>query len=386
LIAATDGNFYGTTVNGGANNSEGQAFKITPGGTISTIYSFCSQTSECSDGSWPYAGLLQGSDGNLYGTTNYGGAVHYGGTAFEIAVTPALAAPVQVSVTPSTVAPGASVNFSWTVLNAFSTTMQLCNAFVTNGGTTTALGPQIGSYNSTTHVYSGSAKLSAPAAGTYLYALTCGGQETGIATLTVTAPSKSASTTALSVGPNPPSVGQSATLTATVTAASGTPTGTVTFSYGSDTLHTATLSGGVATFTASTNGLPPATYPITAKYSGDTNYAASSGTDSVKLRPAPTATSLTVSPNSVTPPADVTLTATVTRSASGASGVPTGSVTFYADGGDALATVKLSPSGVATVTASSKVYAAGTYPITAKYLGDSSDSASTSSAVNVTLK
>jgi Na+-driven multidrug efflux pump len=82
----------------------------------------------------------------------------------------------------------------------------------------------------------------------------------------------------------------------------------------------------------------------------------------------------------------VTLTATVNRPAAGASGTPTGSVTFYANGSDALATVKLNASGVATLTASSNGYPAGTYPITAKYLGDSSDTTSTSTAVSLTLQ
>ncbi len=54
----SDGNFYGTT---------GEAlFKITAAGKLTTLYSFCSQ-SNCSDGFEPAAGLIQGSDGNVYG-------------------------------------------------------------------------------------------------------------------------------------------------------------------------------------------------------------------------------------------------------------------------------------------------------------------------------
>ena len=384
LFQASDGNFYGTTLNGGT-NSDGTAFKLSSGGTLSTLYSFCGQAN-CTDGQSPTTGLMQGTDGNLYGATLNGG-LYDAGAIYKLAVAPGLAAPVQLQLTPSTAAPGASISFFWQVLNAFSTTSQQCAAFVTNGsGVTTALGVQRGSYNSTTHIYSGSATLSAPAAGTYTYALTCGGTESGLATLTVTAPSKSPSTTALSVAPLAPTVGQSATLTATVTGASGKPTGSVTFSYGSDVLHTSTLSGGVATFTASTNGLPPATYPIMAAYSGDSNYAASSGTDSVTLGLAPTTTALAVSPSSVTPPGDVTLTATVTRSSAGAVGAPTGSVTFYADSSYVLATVKVNGAGVAALTASSQGYGAGVYAITAKYNGDSSDVGSTSPAENVTVK
>jgi uncharacterized repeat protein (TIGR03803 family) len=71
LIQATNGNFYGTTYGGGA-NSYGTVFEITPTGTLTTLYSFCSDTN-CADGSYPWAALIQGSDGNLYGTTNGGG-------------------------------------------------------------------------------------------------------------------------------------------------------------------------------------------------------------------------------------------------------------------------------------------------------------------------
>jgi|SRR5580698_5372313 uncharacterized repeat protein (TIGR03803 family) len=67
LIQATDGNFYGTTNTGGA-HSNGAVFKITHGGTLTTLYSVCS-LSACTDGANPEAGLIQATDGNFYGTT-----------------------------------------------------------------------------------------------------------------------------------------------------------------------------------------------------------------------------------------------------------------------------------------------------------------------------
>ena len=88
LVQANDGNFYGTTGGGGANN-DGTVFKITPSGALTTLYSFCSQ-SGCKDGANPYAGLVQATNGNLYGTTLYGGAKTTGcggfgcGTVFKI--------------------------------------------------------------------------------------------------------------------------------------------------------------------------------------------------------------------------------------------------------------------------------------------------------------
>ncbi len=86
LVQGSDGNLYGTTQNGGANcvgdYGCGTVFKMTTGGVLTTLYSFCSQ-SGCADGANPYAGLIQGSDGNLYGTTGYGGASGQG-TIFKI--------------------------------------------------------------------------------------------------------------------------------------------------------------------------------------------------------------------------------------------------------------------------------------------------------------
>ena len=72
LIQATDGNFYGTTGERGINGN-GTVFKITPQGKLATLYSFCAQTN-CADGAYPGAGLTQAPNGEFYGTTVYGGA------------------------------------------------------------------------------------------------------------------------------------------------------------------------------------------------------------------------------------------------------------------------------------------------------------------------
>ncbi len=81
LVQSIDGNFYGTTEAGGANGA-GTVFKITPGGVLTTLYSFCSQAN-CTDGSYPYAGVIQATDGNLYGTASEGGVAGYG-TVFKM--------------------------------------------------------------------------------------------------------------------------------------------------------------------------------------------------------------------------------------------------------------------------------------------------------------
>ncbi|MGC1371653.1 MAG: choice-of-anchor tandem repeat GloVer-containing protein [Candidatus Sulfotelmatobacter sp.] len=82
LIQATNGDFYGTTTGTTQGKNDGTVFKITPGGTLTTLYRFCSE-SDCVDGISPYGGLLQATDGNLYGTTVDGGANDYG-TVFKI--------------------------------------------------------------------------------------------------------------------------------------------------------------------------------------------------------------------------------------------------------------------------------------------------------------
>jgi uncharacterized repeat protein (TIGR03803 family) len=73
LIQATDGDFYGTTPNGGTNGVAGTVFKITPGGTLTTLYDFCSQT-DCADGTGPFESVMQATNGEIYGTTFAGGS------------------------------------------------------------------------------------------------------------------------------------------------------------------------------------------------------------------------------------------------------------------------------------------------------------------------
>jgi uncharacterized repeat protein (TIGR03803 family) len=80
LVPGADGNFYGTASVGGTGGDWGTIFKITPGGTFSSIYSFTG----VADGGFPYAELAQGTDGNFYGTTLEGGISKGWGTVFEI--------------------------------------------------------------------------------------------------------------------------------------------------------------------------------------------------------------------------------------------------------------------------------------------------------------
>jgi uncharacterized repeat protein (TIGR03803 family) len=84
LVQAADGNLYGTTQIGGTNGSgDGTVFKITRSGMLTSLYSFCSLL-DCPDGALPGAALVQGPNGNFYGTTTQGGTAFDFGTVFTI--------------------------------------------------------------------------------------------------------------------------------------------------------------------------------------------------------------------------------------------------------------------------------------------------------------
>src|SRR5207244_12503099 len=71
LVQGSDGNVYGTTSDGGANYA-GTVFKMTPPGALTILVEFTGNATS-NKGAYPAAGLAQGSDGNFYGTTAYGG-------------------------------------------------------------------------------------------------------------------------------------------------------------------------------------------------------------------------------------------------------------------------------------------------------------------------
>jgi uncharacterized repeat protein (TIGR03803 family) len=82
LLQGSDGNFYGTTIAGGNSANCGTVFKLDQNGNVTTLYAF----KNIPDGANPEAGLTQGTDGDLYGTTGYGGK-NNGGTLFQLSTT-----------------------------------------------------------------------------------------------------------------------------------------------------------------------------------------------------------------------------------------------------------------------------------------------------------
>ena len=185
-------------------------------------------------------------------------------------------------------------------------------------------------------------------------------------------------TTSLTSSPNPSTVGQTVTLSSTVSPvapASGIPTGSITFRDGATTLGVVALVNGSASLSIST--LTAGSHSLTAVYSGSTTFAGSTSPTVTQIVNAPaaaaTSTSLTSSPNPSTFGQTVTLSSTVTSGA----GVPTGTVTFR-DGATVLGTATL-VNGSASISIST--LAVGSHPLTAAYGGSATFAASTSAVV-----
>lgn len=277
LIMDGSGNLYGTTYRGGA-NSFGTVFElVNSSGTYSeqVLYSF---TNSGGDGAYPYQGLLADSSGNLYGTTQSGGAGKVG-TVFELV--------------------NSSGTYSEKVLYGFSTSNgdgqspmygslimdSLGNLYDTTAGggsgqqgTVFELVNSSGTYTEQV-LYgfgSGCGGGYSPYGGVVmdssgnLYGTTTSGGSSNAGTvfsLTHLSGSAATTTTTLASSVNPATAGQFLLLTANVTSSYGPATGTVTFSEGSTVLGTQPLACGAATLPiADAEVFGIGTYTITAQY------------------------------------------------------------------------------------------------------------------------
>jgi hypothetical protein len=189
--------------------------------------------------------------------------------------------------------------------------------------------------------------------------------------------SQATTTTVAAADINPANYGQTVALSATVQSSGGTPTGTVTFLDGTTSLGTALLTNGAAQLPIS--NFIAGLHAVTAKYSGDANFAAStSAVLTETVNPVATTTAVTSSLNPATAGQLVTLTATV-QAGSGLS--VTGNVTFF-DASTTLGTTALSSNAAQFTTSSLGV---GSHSITALYSGATDFATSTSSALAQTI-
>ena len=217
----------------------------------------------------------------------------------------------------------------------------------------------------------GSHSVTAKYAGSIYYAASTSSPLTQVMNLPAT-------TTYLTPSPNPVAYGQSLTLVASVQPpGSGSATGTVTFLDGATALGTATVASNTAQLSISS--LSVGSHTLTAKYSGDSNFAASTST-SVTETVNQAATTATVS-SSATPSAynqSVTFSASV---APAYGGNATGTFTFL-DGATSLGTASVSNN---TAQLAISTLSVGTHSVTAKYSGDSNFTGSTSAALSQTV-
>src|SRR5579871_6118266 len=189
------------------------------------------------------------------------------------------------------------------------------------------------------------------------------------------------STTALVSSANPAPLKQSVTFTATVSGP-GTPTGVVTFSDGSTSIGQGTLatSGGTTTASFTTSSLAIGNHTITASYSGDSNFLASTVAMTQTVGKTGTTTVVVSSTNPSGLGQSTTFTATISSS-----GNPTGVVTF-SDGGTSIGQGTLSTSGGTTSASfTTSTLTMGNHTITASYAGDANFAASTSSPITQTV-
>jgi hypothetical protein len=185
-------------------------------------------------------------------------------------------------------------------------------------------------------------------------------------------------TVAVSASPSSITTAQGTTVTVAVTGASGTPTGTVVLTSGTFTSAAMSLTSGSASIPVAAGALAVGTDTVKASYSGDTTYAAASGTATVTVTQAPLLTpTVTVVPAQSAIVSNVSLT--VTGTVSGSGGTPTGTVTLSGGGYTSSATALASGSYSITIPANS--LSGGAVTLTVSYSGNSVYATASNSAV-----
>ncbi len=259
------GNLYGACGAGPGVNGLGTVFQLASY-NLANIHIFRGYRKE-GDGAEPYAGVVLDAQGNLYGTTSYGGAYDTG-TVFAL-LTPAEATTTTLTSAPNPSIPGQAVIFTAVVSGEAGAPPNGEAVTFMNVKTKTALGTGAlsgGSASLTTSTLNIGATDVIAVYGGDVHLI---GSKSNKLKQVV---EKAKTTAALSSSPNPSANGQTVIFTAVVSSDAGAPPDgeTVSFMKGTTVLGTGALSGGSATFT--TSDLPEGTNSIKAKYSGDSSF------------------------------------------------------------------------------------------------------------------
>lgn len=307
-------------------------------------------------------GLTVGTHSSL--TAVYGGDTNYAGSTSSAQTVTVN----KISTTTSIVASPSPATFAQTVTLTATVTSSSATGTITfkDGSTPLATVTLSGGTASTTvsNLTVGAHTITADYSGDASYAIS-----SGSTSLTI---NKINTSTNLTVSNANPTVGSSITFTATVSPSS---TGSVVFKDGTTVLDTISLNGSsIATF--STTALSVGSHTVTAEYQGDsTHNGSTSNSVGVNVAKLATTTTLVANPTTADVGSNVTLTATVSPTA-------TGNVIFK-DGTTTLGTVALNGSSVATYT--TNALTVGSHSITAAYQGDSTHDPSTSTPTTVTV-
>ena len=378
LVRAADGYFYGTT----EGQSFGKIYRIGEDGVATVLYTLTREDGFGHD----LSEMIQGSDGKLYGTASTGGASDCGlescGTVFQFD-------PVTVTYhvmhsfglnDPVGRYPAAGL-VEGTDGRLYGTTTVTTPSGADCCGTIFSIDPStdqitlLHSFNGTGEA-SPRGRLIEPFPGQFVGTTYWGGLSGDGAAFRLRV--GNITTTSLAALPTASVFGQQVTLTASVTA-SGNPTGNVEFIDGNASLGTASVSGGTAIF--NTTALGVGTHTLWARYLGDGIFLPStSPSASVTVSRAGTTTTLASAPNPSVRKQLVTVTATVAAVAPGG-GLATGQVQFF-DAKKKLGTASL-VNGVATLQV--PFNSMGSHDLTATYGGDGNFTGSASAVFTHTV-
>ena len=423
LTEASDGNFYGTTGAGLGPYFYGTVFKMTPSGTVTTLYAF-----QNTDGATPIAGVIQGRDGNFYGTTKFGGSgcgTNGCGTVFKMTPSGTLttlhffdasdgqdpvAVPVQgadgvfYGTALSGGGNGGGTVYKVTSSGTFTTLYRFCAQLTcpdgfepfapliqasdgnfygtTSGGGYLNYGTvfKITPAGALTSVYLFHYSEGAEPYGALLQAsdgnfygtTVSGGSNSQGTVFRLSGPPLIQTTTTLTTAPNPSQLNQTVIMTATVHAQNGTAVGNVVFSSDGVGIGTVALNNsGVAVLNYSS--LPLGPHAIVAVYQGGNGFSGStSNIVQQVVQLAASTTTVTSAPNPSTFGQSVMITATV-----GPAGppMPTGTVSFTSNA-VAISGCTALPLTSLTAVCTTSTLAVGTDAIVASYSGDSNYSPS----------